>query len=643
MVLSRQILAKRTLNAVEVADKKPERSLAIFPQGATNVDQRCNAGERRVFNQLKRCLGDDFLVWHNVPIGAKARQPDFVIVSPQWGLLLLEVKDWKRGTMIAANHDSVELEIESGHVTSPNPLRQARDYTFELAALMQHDSSLIHGDGPHKGKLLFPYGWGAVFSKLKYEDVENSAFQEVFPSHRVLMRDDLSEQVPADVFLEKLLAMFTVRYPCTLTLPQSDRIRWHLFPEIRMNTQTSLDLEPAEAGMQIPDLMQVMDLQQEQIARTLGDGHRVIHGVAGSGKTMILIFRAEQLAAAARPDNPVLVLCFNRELAGRIKAALRSRGVDERVQVRTFHSWCDDLVRTYHLQVPAGLKGSDRFVELAKAVERAVIETRQVPSGQYLALLVDEAHDFDESWLRIASRMVDPGTNSLLVLYDDAQSIYQKSHRKFNFSRVDINAVGRTHILKLNYRNTAEILTLAMHCAQGLLEARGETDEEPPLVAPTTAGRRGPIPVLLQARSGREEAQLVSERIAEAIASGTPAEEIAVLCPARYMMEPIQSALIKRGVAVQSMGEERHWRLDWSRSTVKLITMHSAKGLEFPNVFVSGLQAMPMREDTIEDATRLLYVAMTRATHELTLSACGDSAIVQRIKASIERVRDAIH
>ena len=65
--------------------------MAVFPQGMTNVDRRCNAGERRVLNQLKRCLTDDFLVWHDVPIGLRARQPDFAIVSPRWGLLVLEV------------------------------------------------------------------------------------------------------------------------------------------------------------------------------------------------------------------------------------------------------------------------------------------------------------------------------------------------------------------------------------------------------------------------------------------------------------------------------------------------------------------------------------------------------------------------
>jgi hypothetical protein len=59
--------------------------MAIFPQGLTNVDQRCNPGERRVLHQLKRCLGDDYLVWHNVPLGPRARQPDFVVLSPRQG------------------------------------------------------------------------------------------------------------------------------------------------------------------------------------------------------------------------------------------------------------------------------------------------------------------------------------------------------------------------------------------------------------------------------------------------------------------------------------------------------------------------------------------------------------------------------
>jgi len=45
-----------------------------------------------------------------------------------------------------------------------------------------------------------------------------------------------------------------------------------------------------------------------------------------------------------------------------------------------------------------------------------------------------------------------------------------------------------------------------------------------------------------------------------------------------------------------------------------------------------------MRDDTLEDAARLLYVAMTRATHELVLSTHGTSPIVERVRASLGEV-----
>lgn len=614
--------------------------MAIFPQGLTNVDQRCNTGERRVLHQLKRCLEGDYLVWHNVPIGPRARQPDFVILSPRRGILLLEVKDWRRTTLVSASRDSVELHTDHGRVTRANPLRQARDYAMELADVMQRDPSLVHADGPHRGKLLFPYGWGVVFSHMMRADVADTDFQEIFPAQQVMLRDDLVEAIDPGEFQSRLWGMFTVSYPCTLTLPQRDRIRWHLFPELRVQPQATLDFSAGDSLAPIlPDLMQVMDLQQEQIARTLGEGHRVIHGAAGSGKTMILIFRAQFLAAAARPDQPVLVLCFNRALADRIEAQLRQRGVDERVQVRNFHRWCNDVVNSYQLQVPKVSDERAHYKVTVETVERA-LETGLVPGGQYTALLVDEAHDFEDAWLRMAVRLVNPASNSLLVLYDDAQSIYQKNRRKFNFASVGIEARGRTSILRLNYRNTAEVLALAVHCAHSLLEGAGDGrgEDEIPLVQPASAGRRGAMPVLLQARDAREEAELIAERIAAAHAAGMPLEDIGVLCRTKYLLRPIEEALDRRKLPMQSMNTQGPRRFDWRQPSVKLLTMHSAKGLEFPLVFVAGLQALPMKDESLEDAARLVYVAMTRATHELVLAASGTSRIVERVQEALGEV-----
>ena len=41
---------------------------------------------------------------------------------------------------------------------------------------------------------------------------------------------------------------------------------------------------------------------------------------------------------------------------------------------------------------------------------------------------------------------------------------------------------------------------------------------------------------------------------------------------------------------------------------------------------------MPMPGESADDAARLLYVAMTRATHDLVLSAHGRSAVVERVR-----------
>ncbi len=65
----------------------------------------------------------------------------------------------------------------------------------------------------------------------------------------------------------------------------------------------------------------------------------------------------------------------------------------------------------------------------------------------------------------------------------------------------------------------------------------------------------------------------------------------------------------------------------WESGAVRLMTLHGAKGLEFPAVFVAGVRAgiLPLetqgRPADVEEERRLLYVGMTRAREELLLTA----------------------
>lgn len=590
-----------------------------------------------MLDALARHLEDDYAVWHNIPIMGSGREPDFVILHPRRGLLVLEVKDWKRQTIVDANPMLVQLRTDAGPVHSTHPVAQAREYVLDLMHQVQKIPHLVQAQGRHLGKPVLPFGWGAVLSHIKRADVgDDPSFAGVFEPHKVLLADDLAEGEDAMAFQQKLWGMFAVGWEAQLTLPQMNMLRGLLFPELRMGIQQQLPLVPSPSKLVVQDLLQVMDMQQEAVARGLGEGHRVIHGPAGSGKTMILIFRAAQLQAIAREDKPVLVLCFNSALAERIGFMLRMKGVGPNVQVSTFHKWALDLIRTYQLAPIRSMRNSEDFDAMA-AIACEGITSARVPKGQYGAILIDEAHDLADTWLAATAQMVDPATKSLLVLYDDAQSIYRKSRRKLSFARLGIEAVGRTEILKVNYRNTTEVLALAMECAGGLLQSNSEAGADTvPLVMPQSAGRSGPMPTFHSFGNGNTEAAHIAAAVAEEIAAGRSPHDIAVLAPRHHCLETIEASLRAKAIPVRpSRGPAP------DGPAIRLSTLHSSKGLEFPVVHVAALDRLSDAPDRREEELRLLYVGMTRATHRLHLSSVGSTSLVDHVARSVDRVSRA--
>ncbi len=600
--------------------------------------RRMTPGERRLAQRMLEKLEDDYLCWYDVPVGASTRHPDFVVLHPRRGLLILEIKDWKLETIQKADKASFTIHTDRGHKTVSNPLEQARQYAQIISNLLERDPLLRREGGRYDGRLCLPYGYGVVLPNISRKMFEKTDLGEVLEPDRVICQDEMVESVDAEAFQSRLWRMFTVQFAMVLSLPQVDRIRWHLFPEIRIGPmQLALLDEPAQDGKvanAIPDLIQIMDLRQEQLARNLGEGHRVIHGVAGSGKTLILGYRCEQLAKVIK--QPVLVLCYNRSLAAKLAHAVSEKQISEQVHVRTFHAWCREQLRLYNVAPPE--PGNKFFDELVLAVINAV-DRGQIPRAQYGAVMIDEGHDFEPEWLKLVTQMVDPNTNSLLVLYDDAQSIYgEKGKRQFSFSSVGIQAKGRTTILRLNYRNTAEVLSLAYEFAKDFIAPADAEEDDVPLVKPESAGRSGPLPALMRLPTLKAEADHIAKSLLALHQEGNEWRNMAIVYRSKFIGKEIVDRMVAAGIPVEWQGEDRRTNLNPSADSVKVLTMHSSKGLEFPIVAIPGLGYMPYGDQSPKEEAKLLYVAMTRAMDRLLLTCHKQTDFVARISQARARI-----
>jgi hypothetical protein len=607
--------------------------MAILIPSLSASTARMTSGERRFAVRLEDKLEDDYLCWYDVSIGVRNQHPDFIVFHPARGLLVLEVKDWRLGTLVSIDKQHAVIVTDAGTKQVLNPLEQARQYLYAVTNKLEGDPMLIWPSGSLKGKFFFPYGCGVVLSNITRKQFDDGALGEVLPAHLVICQDEMTESVDDEAFQARLWGMFPIKFKMKLSLPQIDRVRWHMFPEVRIGVQADQCEEHGQISTEIPDLIRVMDLQQEQLARSLGEGHRVIHGVAGSGKTLILGYRAEHLARVSQ--RPIAILCYNKTLAAKLAAMIEQKGLGDKIVAINFHAWCMRQLDTYHVDKPAKSADLDAYFEACIDSVIRGVDSDLIPRGQYDAVLIDEGHDFKPAWFKLIVQMVNPETKSLLVLYDDAQSIYHTAKKlKFSFSSVGVQAAGRTTILKLNYRNTAEILAVARAFAAELLTAHNTEDDEAPTVQPMSTGRHGPKPILVQLPSLQKEAEYLADKLVAASKTGTPWGEMALIYR-RYGVGKVLAEVLQRRDIPFQWQQAKGAGYSPVHDSVKLITMHSSKGLEFSLVGIPGLGAELKEEDIVEDEARLLYVAMTRATHELVMTCDGITPHTDKLKRAM--------
>ncbi|WP_143965791.1 3'-5' exonuclease [Gordonia zhaorongruii] len=249
----------------------------------------------------------------------------------------------------------------------------------------------------------------------------------------------------------------------------------------------------------------------------------------------------------------------------------------------------------------------------------AALDARADQGGERLVdhVIVDEAQDFHAGHWRLIRALVESGANDIFISEDSHQRIYGHAIRLSHF---DIKIVGRATRLTLNYRTTSETLRFAMSILgkEEYTDTSGETDS----IAGYHSARTGPEPVIVREESLSEELDAIAAKIT-AWLTQTPDATVGVLTHNRSDCDVISDGLEKRGITVSEK----------TGHGVNVMTMHSAKGLEFEYVALAGVsqRTLPgkLKSNRISDEEKhailqrersLLYVASSRARDELFVS-----------------------
>ncbi len=601
------------------------------------------AGERQLFQTLKTYLPDDYIVYYEPEIHGK--RPDFVIIGPDLGLVVLEVKDYTKNTLFQLNADEWTIVNTAGEqVTVKSPHLQARDNAFHIVNALKKDRSLVQLEGKYQFQLKFPYGFGSVYTRLYQKDFIQHDLYSIVSPDLCLTRDEIDPDHDAfseENLIEKIMNMFVVPYRLRepLTKEEIDAIRYHLFPEVRISAEFRPPSPYQDQLLLSLHDIKAMDLHQEKLAKQIGDKNRLIRGVAGSGKTLILVSRAK-LLAKEHPDWKILILCYNISLSRSIDHMVRQMmqepdslfdfdfsqpsdtpAAEHSIQVRNFHEWLKQDLRISEARLPGILD------KLGKG--EGILPT-------YDAILIDEGQDFEANWFKLVSHLLNPETKSLLLVEDRAQSIYKRSRSYVQDTGLDFR--GRSKVLSINYRNTAQIVAFAWKFYQENSALRNKVvskDFENEIISPQSTRRRGYEPALYKAASFKQEAVMVAKQIVKLHDRyKVPFSEMLILYRVRktfkmdyvaILISEFEKADIPHYWLTENTDAKRSFTKDGDRVTIS--TIDSSKGLDFQAVFVINVDNMPfaLEADTEREAS-LLYIAMTRAKDFLCLSYSGESA-----------------
>ena len=397
--------------------------------------------------------------------------PDVVILNPNIGIGVFEVKNWNFKAMNyllqedkygmtqlqAINNSGIKFQY------CPNPVDKLLQYKKEIINLysfglnFQKYGSLVVNVG-----LVLPSSTKEEAEKL-FLPIFKSRNQKVFNlidegaenyNNCIITKESLSENI--NFVLPSGITRFSSQFMNKIIANQL-RI-WLIEPESNIEQRTPINYNTK---------------QLDYVHSRTKSGYRRIRGSAGSGKSVVLVGRAVKLMEERKR---VLVVNFNitmlnylQDLAVRINPQARRK-----ITWLNFHNLggrlCGDAGLNQEMaklfEESTGFPDNDQYCLLVnEAINRFSDDYKD---HKYDAILVDEGQDFSLEWWNILRRLL-TNNGEMLLVADSTQDIYEQATLWTDESMQGAGFRGEWVELEGTYRLPNELIPLVVNFSDTFL------------------------------------------------------------------------------------------------------------------------------------------------------------------------------
>ncbi|ACI91298.1 nuclease-related domain family [Afipia carboxidovorans OM5] len=515
-------------------------------------DEPREDSERIVAARLRH-LPDGYVVFHHVTWQSKRKgregdgEADFIVLHPEIGIIVFEVKG---GGVHLVDGRWYSTDRHNEVHSIKNPYDQAVASKHALHKWLEKDAALAR----------VPVGHAVVFPHIdEMPHLGLSAVPEI-----TWTKSDLLTPLEN---IKRIAQHWKMK--CSLSSEEITRICSLLAPTVSVRRALFRSSTVASEA-----LLHLTADQIEAFSGLRSSRGGLILGGAGTGKTVLALARAQQLAA---DGFRTIFVCFNELLGSSLSQQFAEH---PSLVAGTYHSLCFRQARRAKLQIPNQLTSSWWSTDAPELLVSACAES----GVEFDAIVVDEAQDFEPSWIESLRCLMSNRSDAPFYAFaDPRQELYGRewlSEEKWPFQ----------YALSKNLRNTEPI-------AKRVLAIFNERDISHKI--------GGPAPMWRDIRDVKRpdiDAMAVVERLVE---DGFGPSNLAVLCSSPALVERLRQAT----VGAFSFGK-------WGSRGIPVETIGRFKGLE------AEAAVVVLEEQGDEDFQKTLaYVGISRARSVLVVVA----------------------